>query len=141
MQYTFAIWVATFSTICAGQGIGLTDLPDCAKPCAATLPANCGISVQCICSDKDWITGISCCVKSKCPPADQQKTIQVAQQICDTVKVTLPSAATCPGDASSTGASTGGFIDHDRIIDDGFQYHEQYEWFDNGGYEPNLLVG
>ncbi|KAL9586791.1 MAG: hypothetical protein Q9212_000677 [Teloschistes hypoglaucus] len=108
MQYTIAIWLATLAAICAGQGAGLGDLPDCAKPCAATLPANCGLNVQCICTDKEWITNISCCVKGKCSESEQQKTIQVAQQICDTVKVTLPSAATCPGDAASTGSSTGG---------------------------------
>lgn len=107
MKVILLLLAAAFGTLCSAQGLGLNNLPDCAKPCAATLPAKCGISVQCICSDKDWITGISCCVKQKCPAADQQKTIEVAQQVCDTANVKLPTAAACPGD-SSTSAGAGG---------------------------------
>ncbi|KAL9590039.1 MAG: hypothetical protein Q9203_001143 [Teloschistes exilis] len=121
MQYTIAIWLATLSAICAGQGVGLGDLPDCAKPCAATLPPNCGLSVQCICSDKDWITGISCCVKGKCSEAEQQKTIQVAQQICDTVIEREYRRLFDDGRIFDNGK----FVDHDWIGDDGFEYNER----------------
>ncbi|KAI4226452.1 MAG: hypothetical protein L6R36_003168 [Xanthoria steineri] len=105
MKYTFAICIAALSSICAGQGLGLDNLPDCAKPCASKLPANCGIKIECICASQDWITSISCCVANACSEADQKTTVEVAQSICDVAKVKLPTAAVCPG---ATGAITAG---------------------------------
>ncbi|KAL8887116.1 MAG: hypothetical protein Q9192_006372 [Flavoplaca navasiana] len=103
MKLILAICITALSTICAGQGLGLDNLPDCAKPCVE-LPSNCGIvDIECICGSQDWIAGISCCVANACTEEEQKTTVEVAQQICDVAKITLPTAAVCP-DAS--GAST-----------------------------------
>ena len=104
-----AAWIA-FSALCSAQ---LQDLPACAKPCAANLPSQCHLDVSCICSDSAWITGISCCISTTCSTSDQQKTLNVAVQLCDTVNVKLPSAASCPASAGATApvssaASAGG---------------------------------
>lgn len=59
-------------------------------PCSANLPPQCTVDVKCICSDAKFIREISCCVAKACSPTEVQKTLQVAQQLCSTVKVQLP---------------------------------------------------
>ncbi|KAM0802825.1 hypothetical protein BDR22DRAFT_842557 [Usnea florida] len=103
MKHLITTTLFGFSALHLAQA-QLQNLPDCAKPCASTLPSQCNLDVSCICSDSSWISGISCCISTKCSPSDQQKTLNVAVQLCDTVKVTLPSAASCP---ASTGATAG----------------------------------
>ncbi|GLI72286.1 hypothetical protein PoHVEF18_000456 [Penicillium ochrochloron] len=100
---------------------GLDALPDCSKSCAtSSIPASCGLNVQCICSDKSFLSNIACCVADKCSPADQEKlleypltnvffiaaaTLQVAKGICSRGGVTdLPSTISC---TSSAGSSSG----------------------------------
>ncbi|KAG8525498.1 uncharacterized protein KY384_009142 [Bacidia gigantensis] len=104
-QALFALILATF---CSAQIQSLGELPDCAKPCAANLPANCKLDVKCICADADFIKSISCCVADACSAQDLQKTLQVAQQFCSTVKVTLqaPGPDACPKSGGSGGASS-----------------------------------
>lgn len=65
----------------------LDSLPPCAKQCANNLPQQCtngGSSIgliQCICSDKSWLEGISCCVKDKCSASDIQCMFPMYQTI------------------------------------------------------------
>ncbi|KAL2046006.1 hypothetical protein N7G274_001453 [Stereocaulon virgatum] len=108
MKLVFQTSVLALAALCTAQLQTLSDLPACAKPCASTLPNQCNLGVSCICSDQAFITGISCCVATACSPSDQQKTLQVAQQLCDTVNVKLPQAASCSGStsAAASGAST-----------------------------------
>ncbi|EED15300.1 CFEM domain protein, putative [Talaromyces stipitatus ATCC 10500] len=82
----------------------LSSLPPCAKSCATNaMPASCGLDVKCICSAESFITSVSCCVAKVCDQADQQTTLQFAEQLCAGAGVTnLPSAAGCSSTASAT---------------------------------------
>ncbi|KAL9098906.1 MAG: hypothetical protein Q9163_005516 [Psora crenata] len=97
-----------FVTLVSAQVESFGSLPDCAKPCAANLPANCRFDVKCICADAGFISGISCCVAQTCSPADVQRTLEVATQLCDTVNVQLPSAVPSSCGASSSTTATSG---------------------------------
>ncbi|KAH8422909.1 CFEM domain-containing protein [Aspergillus melleus] len=88
---------------------GLDSLPSCAKDCATdAIPDHCGtIDVGCICSDKSFITSISCCVSKKCSEDDQKTVIQFANQICSGAGVKdLPKSASCASGASSATESS-----------------------------------
>ncbi|PLB46965.1 hypothetical protein P170DRAFT_428217 [Aspergillus steynii IBT 23096] len=93
---------------------GLDSLPSCAKGCATdAIPDHCGmIDVGCICSDKSFISSISCCVSSKCSDDDQKSrlvpaVIQFANQICSGAGVKdLPKSASCASGASSATESS-----------------------------------
>ena len=74
--------------------------------CATTLPANCNLDPKCICADSSFIVSISCCVGKACSQSEVQKTLQVAQQLCSTVKVKLPDKV--PDSCGATGGSGGG---------------------------------
>ncbi|RHZ68835.1 hypothetical protein CDV55_104092 [Aspergillus turcosus] len=111
--YSVALALAACLGMAAAQG--LESLPPCARQCATgSIPANCGINVQCICSDASFISGISCCILNTCPPDEQQEeahpfvptaAVQFANQICRTAGVTnLPQSPSC---ASATQSATG----------------------------------
>jgi len=75
--------ILAFAALGAAQ---FASLPDCAmsevlrylarrltlnqKPCAANLPPECNLEVGCICRNQGYISGISCCVKTKCSDVD-----------------------------------------------------------------------
>merc|ERR1712070_471377 len=66
------------------------------------------LDITCICSDSELISGLACCVSKECDTADQDKTIQFAQNLCGGEGVdNLPTSATCASTAS-TGASSMG---------------------------------
>ncbi|KUL83653.1 hypothetical protein ZTR_11046 [Talaromyces verruculosus] len=90
----------------AAQDFG--SLPPCAQGCATNaIPASCGLDVKCICSASSFITSVSCCVATACDAADQQTTIQFAEQLCAGAGVTnIPSAAGCSATGAATGATT-----------------------------------
>ncbi|KAF7116393.1 hypothetical protein CNMCM5793_004637 [Aspergillus hiratsukae] len=111
--YSVSLALAACLSMAAAQG--LQDLPACARQCATnSIPANCGLSVECICSDSSFISGISCCILNTCPTDEQQEeahpfvptaAVQFANQICKTAGVTnLPQSPSCP---SSTQSATG----------------------------------
>ncbi|KAJ5157519.1 Cell wall protein TIR3 [Penicillium canariense] len=102
-QFTLA--TATLLATVAAQGLG--DLPTCAQSCAtSSIPANCGLDIQCICADQSFLSDIACCVADKCSQADQETTLKVAKGICASGGVTnLPSTISCPSTASSSGTS------------------------------------
>lgn len=105
--YVPATCLVGFGAFCLVSGQSLAGLPECAKPCAANLPAECGrTDFKCICGSSDWISGISCCVLKACSPADQQKTIDTAKGYCSIVGITLPSVASCPSSTVAAPAST-----------------------------------
>ncbi|KAI9039088.1 CFEM domain-containing protein [Aspergillus affinis] len=88
---------------------GLDSLPSCAKDCATNaIPEHCGmIDVGCICSDKSFLSSISCCVSNKCSEDDQKTVIQFANQICSGAGVKdLPKSASCASGASSATESS-----------------------------------
>ncbi|KAJ5911293.1 Cell wall protein TIR3 [Penicillium subrubescens] len=105
MKFTqFTLAAAALLVTVSAQG--LDALPDCSKSCAtSSIPASCGLNVQCICADKSFLSNIACCVADKCSQADQETTLQVAKGICSRGGVTdLPSTISC---ASSAGSSSG----------------------------------
>ena len=79
------------------------------KTCATgSLPPECHLDPKCICSKASFISDISCCVAKNCPASAVQKSLQVAQQLCSTVKVTLPNPQpdSCAGGALAGGSSS-----------------------------------
>ncbi|KAF2665983.1 hypothetical protein BT63DRAFT_427768 [Microthyrium microscopicum] len=88
------ITIAAFAALAQAQS--LSDLPKCAQTCVGTSLGSTGCSslqIDCICKSSKWISDLSCCVAGTCSTADQQNTITFAQQLCQTVGVTLPTSA------------------------------------------------
>ncbi|MCJ1376739.1 hypothetical protein MMC20_007984 [Loxospora ochrophaea] len=84
----------------------LSDLPSCAVSCVGNGLSSTGCAetdFKCICSDSAWIGQLTCCVESACDQADQQTTVQFADQICKTVNIDLPANPVC---STASGAST-----------------------------------
>ncbi|KAI9923642.1 hypothetical protein ASPWEDRAFT_170251 [Aspergillus wentii DTO 134E9] len=105
LQYTSFALTACLSTAAA---MGLSDLPACAKDCATgSIPSHCNsIDAKCICSDKSFISSISCCVASKCSKTEQAGVIKFADQICSGVGVgDLPTSASCASGSTATATS------------------------------------
>ncbi|KAF5973812.1 CFEM domain-containing protein [Fusarium coicis] len=88
-------------------------LPKCAQPCVDKYTtgggvAGCGqLDVKCICSNKNFLSGIACCLEDKCDAAGKETAVKYAKQICSTAGVTdLPDEVTCDKSAAS-GSATG----------------------------------
>ncbi|KAK3943272.1 hypothetical protein QBC46DRAFT_378003 [Diplogelasinospora grovesii] len=86
-------------------------LPNCAQGCANQFLGsgigNCGTNPACICADKDFISGISCCLASACNQADQSSAIDFASRFCGANGVTtLPTTVVCASTAASAAATT-----------------------------------
>jgi cytoskeletal protein RodZ len=86
------------------------------KPCVSDFTsgsqiAGCNaVDITCICSNKNFLSGIACCLVGVCSAADQQAATEYAQTLCRTNGVTnLPSAVSCASTAtqSSTAAPSG----------------------------------
>lgn len=86
------------------------------KPCVTDFTsgsqiAGCNsVDITCICSNKNFLSGIACCLVGVCSAADQQAATEYAQTLCKTNGVTnLPSAVSCASSAtqSSTAAPSG----------------------------------
>ncbi|PYH29724.1 CFEM domain-containing protein [Aspergillus neoniger CBS 115656] len=112
MMKLYHVSLALFAGLGLVAGQGMDSLPPCARDCATgSIPKTCkAIDVNCICSDKSFITGISCCVASTCSAEDQTSALNFAQQICGGAGVTdLPQSASCTSGntASATLQTTG----------------------------------
>ncbi|EKG14570.1 hypothetical protein MPH_08251 [Macrophomina phaseolina MS6] len=83
-------------------------LPTCAQACVGTDFGGCStLDVRCICSNKELLTGLACCVSTGCDAEDQQTVIDFAQNLCRPQGVTdLPTTATCAS-SSATASATG----------------------------------
>jgi len=86
---------------------------DFQQPCLNQFTSNGGstiagcnrIDAACICSNKDFLSGIACCLVDKCNAEDQQAATDYALAFCKANQVTgLPTAVSC---ASTATASTG----------------------------------
>ncbi|KAK0717903.1 hypothetical protein B0T26DRAFT_751900 [Lasiosphaeria miniovina] len=79
MKIPSALLALALATVAAAQS---PSLPTCAKGCADQFISNgignCNLDAKCICSDKDFISNISCCVAGACNPADQQSAVAFA---------------------------------------------------------------
>ncbi|PYH94446.1 putative CFEM domain protein [Aspergillus ellipticus CBS 707.79] len=101
--------VALLASLSSVVAQGMEGLPACARDCATnSIPKSCkAIDVNCICSDKSFITGISCCVANACSLQDQQAALTFAQQICGGAGVTdLPQSASCTSGSTETASGT-----------------------------------
>ncbi|KAL1894947.1 hypothetical protein Sste5346_005634 [Sporothrix stenoceras] len=101
-------------TILALAGLAVAQfnqLPTCAQSCANKYLTggigNCGSDAKCICSDKDFLSGIACCLAAPggCDAADQSSAVVFASQLCAAQGVTVPSAVTCTSTAASGSGS------------------------------------
>ncbi|KAB5539521.1 hypothetical protein GE09DRAFT_1062559 [Coniochaeta sp. 2T2.1] len=105
---TFALALPlAFATLSLAQ---LQGLPVCAQSCANIFLTggigNCGRDPACICADKSFIAAISCCLVAECAPADQQKAIDFAQQLCKANDVDVPNVVSCSSTSSSSSSPT-----------------------------------
>ncbi|KAL8371640.1 hypothetical protein RB595_001439 [Gaeumannomyces hyphopodioides] len=89
------------------------DLPKCAQDCANQFLlsgiGNCGRDPKCICSNKTFISDISCCLAKPggCSEDDQKKAIAFAAQLCQANGVTVPNQVVCNSNNANNATSTG----------------------------------
>ncbi|KAG5664111.1 hypothetical protein KAF25_006696 [Fusarium avenaceum] len=83
-------------------------LPTCAQPCVDKYTtgggvAGCGqLDIKCICSNKDFLSGIACCLEEKCDAEGRDTAVKYAKQICSSSGVTdLPDEVKCDKSAAS----------------------------------------
>ncbi|KAK0746836.1 hypothetical protein B0T18DRAFT_412566 [Schizothecium vesticola] len=97
---------ASLVTLALAAGAVAQAIPPCAQSCADPFLTNgiggCGLDPGCICGDKSFIDGISCCVLDKCEAADQTSAVVFASVFCSANGVTtLPTTVGC----ATTGAT------------------------------------
>ncbi|KAG7288106.1 hypothetical protein NEMBOFW57_007629 [Staphylotrichum longicolle] len=89
---------------------GGPSLPTCAQSCADKFLTggigNCGSDPKCICSDKDFLGSIACCLVGVCDAPSQSSAVAFAASLCRGFGVTdLPTAVACS--TATGGAATG----------------------------------
>ncbi|KAH9985006.1 hypothetical protein F4779DRAFT_322384 [Xylariaceae sp. FL0662B] len=101
--------VAILSLVGLAVAADTSQLPKCAQSCVTkfTTGSNIGdcaqLDAKCICSDKDFLSDISCCIADVCSADEQAATIAFAVSFCRTQGVTdLPTTVTCASTASNT---------------------------------------
>ncbi|OBT93391.1 hypothetical protein VE01_08731 [Pseudogymnoascus verrucosus] len=119
MRASAVIALAALISVTAAAG----GVPDCAKPCVTQFTSGSSIAgcnnlnTNCICSNKDFLSNIACCLIDKCDEAGRNAAIAYAKSICATADppVEVPSEVVCnssssssKGTAATTGASTTG---------------------------------
>ncbi|KAL1958795.1 hypothetical protein VTO42DRAFT_3914 [Malbranchea cinnamomea] len=106
---TAAVSAALVGLAALATAQDLSGLPKCAQECAGdSLPANCGLDIECICTEGNFMQDVVCCVAQACSPEDQELAVQFANGICGGAGVTdTPQTAVCAtGTASQTGSAT-----------------------------------
>ncbi|KAI9884727.1 MAG: hypothetical protein M1823_003471 [Watsoniomyces obsoletus] len=86
----------------------LAGLPSCARACVGTsvnVPGCQGLDIRCICSNRDFLNNISCCIQRSCSAEEQASTIRFASGLCATAGVNVPTEATCPSGSASASPS------------------------------------
>ncbi|KAM3528256.1 hypothetical protein NHJ13051_002519 [Beauveria bassiana] len=110
----FVISLLAAASLVAAQN-PLNDIPECAKDCvgqnlSGNSIAGCSqLDYKCVCSNKDFINKIACCLAPVCDDKGKADTIALANRLCKAFNVDLPTAVVCNtgASASSTAASTG----------------------------------
>jgi len=102
-------WALAFAPLIRAQIAGL---PTCAESCALNAISSTGCAVtdfHCICTASSFLAGVESCISTACSAADQEATLQYAEQLCGSVGVTItpPSApaTSAPAAASSPASS------------------------------------
>ncbi|KFY56194.1 hypothetical protein V497_06452 [Pseudogymnoascus sp. VKM F-4516 (FW-969)] len=122
MRTSAVIALAALISVSSAAG----GVPVCAKPCVDQFTtgdavAGCNkLNTNCICSNKDFLSNIACCLTDKCDDAGKTAAIAYAKVICATGdppvevpdEVVCNSASSSKGGAATTsgGGSTGGAI-------------------------------
>jgi hypothetical protein len=106
------------SVLLAGLGLvaaQLDGIPSCAQDCIGKYVtgggiAGCGqLDIKCICSNEEFIQGISCCLEDACDTAGKDAAVSYAAKICSGEGVTVPSEVTCSSkDQQSSAAPQSG---------------------------------
>merc|ERR1712093_448198 len=114
--FTLLAVASALVSLTIAQGVS-GSIPSCAQPCLNQFTSNGGstiagcnrIDAACICSNKDFLSGIACCLVDKCNAEDQQAATDYALAFCKANQVTgLPTAVSCAATASTgTPPSTG----------------------------------
>ncbi|KAG4430433.1 hypothetical protein IFR05_014088 [Cadophora sp. M221] len=113
MKFSLLAVASALASLASAQVSG--GVPSCAQPCVNQFTTGGGseiagcnrIDVACICSNKDFLSNIACCLVDKCSVEDQQKATDYALAFCKANQVTgLPTAVSCASTASSTGVPT-----------------------------------
>ncbi|OBT76204.1 hypothetical protein VF21_05033 [Pseudogymnoascus sp. 05NY08] len=116
MRASAVIALAAFISVASAAG----GLPPCAKPCVDQFTtgssiAGCNsLNTNCICSNKDFLSNIACCLLDKCDEAGRNSAIAYAKTICATADppVQVPDQVVCNSSSSSSkataAATTGG---------------------------------
>ncbi|GAB0137150.1 hypothetical protein EsDP_00005430 [Epichloe bromicola] len=111
MKSTF-ITLALATGFAAAQLNQLDKIPKCAYSCVTSYITGSDIAgckpadIACVCSNKDFISGISCCLEKDCQKDDIQSTIKFASGICNASGIKTPTELVCNKNAASSGAST-----------------------------------
>ncbi|KAG5922893.1 hypothetical protein E4U42_005166 [Claviceps africana] len=90
----------------------LDKIPKCAYNCVSSYITGSNIAgcapadIACVCSNKDFLSGISCCLEKDCGKDDIQSTIQFAAGICNASGVKTPSTLVCNKNSGGSGPAT-----------------------------------
>ncbi|TQV90545.1 Extracellular membrane protein, 8-cysteine region, CFEM [Cordyceps javanica] len=112
MKFIIAL-VAAATSLVAAQNNPLNDIPKCAQDCvgkflSGSSIAGCSlIDYKCVCSNKDFLNEIACCLAPVCDDKGKSDTIALANKLCKAFDVDLPTAVTCNTAATATPTSTG----------------------------------
>ncbi|KAL5320941.1 hypothetical protein ACEPPN_011751 [Leptodophora sp. 'Broadleaf-Isolate-01'] len=102
MKFSLLAVASALACLASAQVSG--GVPSCAFTTAGGSEiAGCNrIDAACICSNKDFLSNIACCLVDKCNVEDQQKATDYALAFCRANQVTgLPTAVSCASTAST----------------------------------------
>ncbi|KZZ96052.1 Extracellular membrane protein, CFEM domain protein [Moelleriella libera RCEF 2490] len=108
------IVLAVATGLSTAQSDQLDKIPKCAFPCvqsyitgnqiAGCKPAD----IACVCSNKQFLSSISCCLAKDCSKDDIDTTIKFAASLCNANGVQTPTQLVCDQDVSGTASKTAG---------------------------------
>ncbi|KAG5931307.1 hypothetical protein E4U53_001834 [Claviceps sorghi] len=107
---SFLITLALATGFVAAQSPQLDKIPKCAYGCVSSYITGSNIAgcapadIACVCSNKDFLSGISCCLEKDCGKEDIQSTIQFAAGICNASGVKTPTTLVCNKNSGSSSA-------------------------------------
>ncbi|KAF7366767.1 CFEM domain-containing protein [Mycena sanguinolenta] len=113
----FSLFAASVSaSYTPAYGLSRRQGPACEEDCLAHPNlGNCGASdLTCLCNNSDFVQGTFQCIQAACSGTDLEEAIELAAATCQSVGVTLSSAAGAEfsataslGSSTSAGAATG----------------------------------
>ncbi|XWX00204.1 hypothetical protein V2A60_008224 [Cordyceps javanica] len=112
MKFIIAL-VAAATSLVAAQNNPLNDIPKCAQDCVGKFLSGSSIAgcslldYKCVCSNKEFLNEIACCLAPVCDDKGKSDTIALANKLCKAFDVDLPTAVTCNTAATATPTSTG----------------------------------